>query len=354
MQDEEMYLRRCMELATNGTGNVAPNPMVGCVIVHKGRIIGEGFHAVFGGPHAEVVAVNAVKNKALLKDSTLYVNLEPCSHYGKTPPCADMIIKAGIPKVIVGSRDPYMQVQGRGIAKLRQAGIDVVEGVLKDDCDRLNNRFFTFHQKKRPYIILKWAQTLDGFIDKDRNNSDPHINWITDENTRMLVHRWRSEEQAIMVGTNTVLLDDPQLTVRDWHGKNPLRLVVDEKLVIPSSAKVFDNDAGTVVFNTLKNEVNGHIEYVKLNFTDNIIPQVLEFLYERSIQSLIVEGGREMLQSFIESGAWDEARIFSGNCFFFSGVRAPEIKGEIKFIESIGADKLTFILNSDQLFFHCR
>lgn len=348
MQADEMYMKRCMELAMNGMGNVAPNPMVGCVIVHNGRIIGEGFHAVFGGPHAEVVAVNAVKNKELLKDSTLYVNLEPCSHYGKTPPCADMIVESGISKVIIGNKDPFIQVQGRGIGKLKQAGVEVVEGILKDECSELNKRFFTFHQMKRPYIILKWAQTLDGFIDKERNNDDPQINWITDENTRMLVHRWRSEEQAIMVGTNTVLLDDPQLTVRDWHGKNPLRLVVDEKLVIPSSAKVFDKDAGTVVFNALKNEVNGHIEFVKLNFTDNIISQVLVFLFQRNIQSLIVEGGRATLQSFIDVGCWDEARVFSGNCFFFSGTRAPEIKGEIRFIESIGADKLTYILNSDQ------
>jgi len=345
MQPDEIYMQRCIELALNGMGHVAPNPMVGCVIVHDGMIIGEGYHSVFGGPHAEVVAINSVKNRELLKKSTLYVNLEPCCHFGKTPPCADKIIEAGIPRVIVGSHDPFPEVQGMGIAKLRNSGTEVVEGMLEAECHELNKRFFTFHNKHRPYVILKWAQTLDGFIDKERNDPHVKINWITSEKTRLLVHRWRSEEMAIMAGTNTVLCDDPQLTVRDVDGDNPLRLVIDENLVIQSTAKVFDKAAKTVVFNALKNGTDGHIEYVMLNFTGNIITQVLAFLYQRNIQSLIVEGGRVLLQSFIDNDSWDEARVFSGNCFFFSGVRAPEIKGKIIHSESIGEDKLSYLFN---------
>jgi len=343
MQPDEIYMQRCMDLALNGMGHVAPNPMVGCVIVHNGSVIGEGYHAVFGGPHAEVVAINSVKNTELLKKSTLYVNLEPCCHFGKTPPCADKIIESGIPRVVIGACDPFPEVQGRGIAKLRQSGAEVVEGMLKDECNELNKRFFTFHKKQRPYIILKWAQTLDGFIDKERCDPGVKINWITNENTRLLVHRWRSEEMSIMAGTNTVLCDDPQLTVRDVAGNNPLRLVIDENLIIQSSAKVFDNAAKTVVFNALKNGTDGHIEFIILNFKENIITQVLEFLYQRHIQSLIVEGGRVLLQSFIDNDSWDEARVFSGNCFFFSGTRAPEIKGKVIHSESIGEDKLTYI-----------
>ena len=346
MQAHEIFMQRCLDLATNGIGNVAPNPMVGCVIVCDGIIIGEGYHAVYGGPHAEVVAINAVKNRDLLKNSTLYVNLEPCSHFGKTPPCADKIIEAGIPLVVVGSHDPFPEVQGRGIAKLRQSGVEVMEGVMEAECDELNKRFFTFHKKHRPYIILKWAQTLDGFIDKERKEPGTKINWITNENTRLLVHRWRSEEMAIMAGTNTLLCDDPQLTVREVAGNNPLRLIIDENLIIQASARVFDHAAKTVVFNALKNGTDGHIEYVLLNFAGNIIPQVLEFLVQRNIQSLIVEGGRVLLQSFIDSGSWDEARVFSGNNFFFSGTRAPEINGKLVHLENFGDDKLSIIVNS--------
>jgi len=338
-------MNRCIQLALNGMGNVAPNPMVGCVIVHNKLIIGEGYHAVFGGHHAEVVAINSVKNENLLRESTLFVNLEPCSHYGKTPPCADMIISKGIPRVVIGTTDPYELVGGKGIEKMKQAGINITVGVLADECRELNKRFFTFHQKKRPYIILKWAQTLDGFIDKERNDNEPHINWITDEKTRMLVHRWRSEEQAILTGTNTILLDDPQLTVREWQGKNPLRLVIDEKLVIPETAKVFDKASSTLIFNAIKSELKGNLEFVKIDFTENVFSQILLLLYKRNILSLIVEGGRETLQSFIDAGLWDEARVFSGNCFFFSGTRAPEIKGKLILSERIGEDNLSFIVN---------
>ncbi|HPB24600.1 MAG TPA: bifunctional diaminohydroxyphosphoribosylaminopyrimidine deaminase/5-amino-6-(5-phosphoribosylamino)uracil reductase RibD [Bacteroidales bacterium] len=346
MQQDELFMRRCIDLAMNGLGNVAPNPMVGCVIVHHGLIVGEGFHAVFGGPHAEVAAINATKNKEILNESTLYVSLEPCCHFGKTPPCTDKIIQTGIKKVVVGIRDPFAQVQGMGIARLREAGVEVVEGVLEADCAALNKRFFTFHQKKRPYVILKWAQSLDGFIDKTRDTDEPHINWITGEKIRLLVHRWRSEEQAILTGKNTVLKDDPQLTVREWYGKNPLRLVIDRQLAISSTAKIMDNAAQTVVFNSVKDAVCGNIEYKKLDFSKNIIPEMLTVLYEKNIQSLIVEGGCVTLQSFIDEGCWDEARVFSGNCFFFNGIRGPVINGRLENIQNIGADKLSTITNN--------
>jgi len=341
-------MNRCIELAGKGLGNVAPNPMVGCVIVYHGEIVGEGYHTVFGGPHAEVNAINSVKEKDILKDCDLYVNLEPCSHYGKTPPCADLIIKCGIPRVFIGTRDPYAEVQGRGVARLKEAGIVVTEDILVDKCKDLNKRFFTFHQKIRPFVILKWAQTIDGFIDHDRNNCEPQINWITDEHTRILVHRWRSEEQSILIGTNTVMFDDPQLTVRDWHGKNPLRLVIDEKLSIPSSFKIFDSYAETIVFNAVKNAVVCNIEYVKLDFSKSIIPQILVELHRRNIQSLIVEGGRMLLQSFIDEDYWDEARVFSGNICFFKGIKSPEICGNMVSVEPIVNDKLMVIKNLNQ------
>ncbi len=341
----ELWMKRCIELAKMGLGKVQPNPMVGAVIVYHNQIIGEGFHQRYGEAHAEINAINSVKDPSLLKKSTIYVSLEPCSHFGKTPPCADKLIELGFPKVVVGCSDPHDKVNGKGISKLQNAGIEVVTNVLHDECQELNKRFFTFHQKKRPYIILKWAQTLDGFIDKERNDNEPHINWITDEKTRMLVHRWRSEEQAILTGTNTILLDDPQLTVREWQGKNPLRLVIDEKLVIPETAKVFDKASSTLIFNAIKSELKGNLEFVKIDFTENVFSQILLLLYKRNILSLIVEGGRETLQSFIDAGLWDEARVFSGNCFFFSGTRAPEIKGKLILSERIGEDNLSFIVN---------
>ncbi|MEI6123328.1 MAG: bifunctional diaminohydroxyphosphoribosylaminopyrimidine deaminase/5-amino-6-(5-phosphoribosylamino)uracil reductase RibD [Bacteroidota bacterium] len=343
MTTDELYMQRCLELASNGRGNVAPNPMVGCVIVCDDRIIGEGFHIKFGGPHAEVHAIASVKNKELLKKSTLYVNLEPCSHFGKTPPCTHLIIKSGIPKVVVGMIDPFAEVNGNGLAMLKRADVEVVTEVLLEQCLELNQRFITFHKENRPYIILKWAQTRDAFIDKDRNAPEPHINWITNEHTRMLVHRWRAEEQAIITGTNTIRLDNPQLTVRDWTGSNPLRLVIDKNLQISAHAKVFSEDAKTMVFNAAKNEVVGHIEFVKLNFAVNIIPQILALLHQRNIQSLIVEGGRMLLQSFIDANLWDEARVFSGNLFFFGGTRAPQIHGTMASSINYGEDNLTII-----------
>ncbi|MFN8256956.1 MAG: bifunctional diaminohydroxyphosphoribosylaminopyrimidine deaminase/5-amino-6-(5-phosphoribosylamino)uracil reductase RibD [Bacteroidales bacterium] len=324
----EIYMQRCNELAMLGLGHAAPNPMVGAVIVHQGKIIGEGYHKVCGGPHAEVNAINSVLNKELLKKSTLYVNLEPCSHYGKTPPCSDLIIEKEIPEVIIGCQDIFEKVAGRGIEKLKQAGCRVETGILEKECLELNRRFFTFHRLKRPYIILKWAKTLDGFIDYDRTNpAAPHINWITNNLSKILVHKWRTEETAFMVGTNTVLNDNPMLTAREWTGRNPLRVIVDRQLRIDTGFHVFNNQANTIIFNEIKNETSGNKEFIKINFEKNSLQEMLDVLYQKQIQSLVVEGGRQLLNSFIVSNLWDEARVFTGNKYFHNGIKEPEFKG---------------------------
>jgi diaminohydroxyphosphoribosylaminopyrimidine deaminase / 5-amino-6-(5-phosphoribosylamino)uracil reductase len=339
-------MKRCLDLAGRGLGHTAPNPMVGSVVVHDNRIIGEGFHRMYGGPHAEVNAVNAVANKELLSRSVLYVSLEPCSHSGKTPPCADMIIRTGIPEVVIGTSDPNPLVSGKGIAKLEQAGLKVINGVLPDDCAALNRRFFTFHTRKRPYIILKWAQTSDGFIDILREN--PGIqqpNWISNEISRMLVHKWRSEEQAVLVGTQTALLDNPQLNVREWPGKSPMRLVLDKKLRLPKSLNLFDNSSPTLVFNALKDAFEDQTRYVRLDFRDNVLESMLACLYAEGIQSVLVEGGQKLHSSFIQADLWDEARVFTGLQKFGSGVAAPVIANATREEYRIREDKLIFFHN---------
>lgn len=328
--NDENYIKRCIELAGKGLGHTAPNPMVGCVIVHDNKIIGEGYHHEFGGPHAEVNAISEVKNKDLLRTSALYVNLEPCSHFGKTPPCADLVIKMKIPKVIIGTEDPNILVKGNGIKKMKNAGIKVKSGILEASCLELNKRFFTFHQKKRPYIILKWAMTKDGFIDvKRKKGESPRIKWITDEKLRPLVHQWRSEEQAVMAGTNTIMLDNPQLTTRYWEGKNPVRIVLDNKLRLPETMQIYDGKAKTIVFTGTDKENNSKAEFVTIDFSGNVVRQVCDELYKRNIQSVIIEGGSILLQTFIESGTWDEARVFTGSIEFREGVKAPVLKAKI-------------------------
>lgn len=327
--NDEFYIKRCIELAEKGLGYTAPNPLAGCVIVHDGNIIGEGYHHEFGGPHAEVNAINSVPDKSLLKKSVLYVNLEPCSHFGKTPPCADLIIKMNIPEVVIGTKDPNIIVKGKGIKKLSDAGIKVKSGVLESSCMELNKRFFTFHQKKRPFIILKWAMTSDGFIDMERKNGEmPRVKWITNEKLRPLVHKWRSEEQAIMAGTNTVLLDNPELTSRFCNGKNPVRIVLDQKLRLPETLHVFDGNVKTIVFTGLSKKSNSNAEYITINFSKNIVQQICDELYIRNIQSVIVEGGTMLLQTFIDSGIWDEARVFTGSIEFGKGVKAPVLSAK--------------------------
>lgn len=336
---------RCLELAKNGLGTVAPNPMVGSVIVYEGKIIGEGYHQHYGEAHAEVNAINAVKNKAFLPESTLYVNLEPCAHFGKTPPCADLIIKNNIKKVVIGCMDTYSEVAGKGIERLKNAGIEVVVGVLEKESLKLNKRFFTFHNKKRPYIILKWAETKDGFVDIDRTNKQQTENWITSPLSKKLVHKWRSEEAAIMVGTNTALNDNPQLNVREWTGKNPIRIVLDLKLRLPKELHLFDKTIPTLVFNYQQEKLEDNLEYIKLNASKNIENQILEALYKRNIQSVIIEGGATLLQSFIDANLWDEARVFIGNKTFEKGLKAPII-GKLACVEEkISTDLLLIFEN---------
>lgn len=330
MGNDLLFMQRCLELAQNGISNVAPNPMVGCVVVYEEKIIGEGYHIRFGEAHAEVNAINSVKDKELLKQSKLYVNLEPCAHMGKTPPCADLIIENKIPEVIIGCVDTFSEVSGKGIKKLKSAGCKVEVGILERECRALNKRFFTFHEKKRPYIILKWAQTLDGFIDIIReDNTAAKPNWITNEKIKMLVHKWRAEEQAIMVGTNTALLDNPMLNTREWGGNSPLRLLIDKELIVPMTYNLMDQQYETIVFTEEKVESKNNLKYVPIDFTKNVIEQILSYLYDLNIQSLIVEGGSVLLNSFIDKELWDEARVFIGNKLFFEGVKAPKINGRI-------------------------
>ena len=319
----EIYMQRCIDLARKGIRSVAPNPMVGCVLVVNNKIIGEGYHQFFGGSHAEVNAINNVLNTKALKKATLYVSLEPCSHMGKTAACADLIIKKGIQNVVIGTRDPNPLVGGKGIEKLKNAGIEVEEGVLQDQCLELNKRFFTFHEKRRPYVILKWAQTLDGFLDRIREDNKQEVNWISAPETKTLVHKWRSEEQSILVGRNTILNDNPSLTVREYGGTNPIRLVIDSQLQISGSLNVYSEDAPTIVFNRLKDATEKNIEFVKIKETST--KNILDELYKRGIQSVFVEGGSRTLQYFIIDNVWDEARVIVGRKSFKEGYKAPVI-----------------------------
>ncbi len=319
-------MRRCLELAVRGLGTTYPNPLVGSVIVYEGRIIGEGFHHHSGGPHAEVVAMQAVQDRSLLKKATLYVNLEPCSHHGKTPPCADRIVREGIPRVVVGTLDTSEKVMGRGVRRMQEGGVEVVTGILEEESRYVNRRFFTCQEKKRPYIILKWAESADGFLDEERLPGQEGPNWISGLLGRQAVHRWRTQEQAILVGRKTALIDDPALTAREWAGRNPLRLVIDRELSLPPTLQLFDDEAPTIIFNNLRSQKHTHPEPVKIDFSQPVVRQILEELHARQIQSLIVEGGAYTLRQFIDAGLWDEARVFRGARYFHKGVKAPSPK----------------------------
>ena len=325
MNEDEIYMRRCLELAKLGIGTTAPNPMVGSVIVYEGKIIGEGYHKKCGEAHAEVNAINSVKNPELLEKATLYVNLEPCAHHGKTPPCSDLIVRKKIPRVVIGCVDSFAKVAGKGIEKLKKGGCDVTLGVLEKESRWLNRRFFTFHEKKRPYIILKWAETKDGFIDKKRKSEETvEQNWITNQLSKKLVHKWRTEEAAFMVGRKTVKKDNPQLTVRDWVGRNPARIVLDQKLKLSKDLKIFDNQSNTLIFNAKKEEQKDNLHYLKIDYEKDVLAQLMQRLYDLEIQSVVVEGGEQLLSGFIKKNLWDEARIFVGNKYFKAGVRAPD------------------------------
>lgn len=322
-------MKRCLQLAKNGLGRTYPNPLVGCVIVLDDQIIGEGWHRQAGTPHAEVHAINSVRDKDQLCRATLYVNLEPCCHHGKTPPCSDLIIAEKIPRVVISNRDPNPKVSGKGIEKLRKAGVEVVTGCLEEEGTHLNRRFFTFYNRNRPYIILKWAQTTNGFIAPEKQKQGKPF-WITGAYARQLVHKWRSEEQGILIGKNTAIKDNPRLNTRLWKGKNPTRILIDADLKSrkQQGLHLYDNQTETIVF---CNEPRQHTEntlFEKLNPGENTVSQILERLYEHQLQSVIVEGGRDTLQRFIDAGLWDEARVFTGTSGLESGIKAPDFPFE--------------------------
>lgn len=327
-------MNRCIELAKNGLGTTYPNPLVGCVIVCDDKIIGEGWHRKSGEAHAEVVAINSVKDQSLLQKATIYVSLEPCSHFGKTPPCANLIIEKGIPNIIVGTVDPNHQVAGNGIQKLNEAGRNVTVGILEKECLELNKRFFTFHQKKRPYIILKWAESGDGFIAPLTKDKKQPV-WISNTVSRQLVHKWRSEEQAILVGAQTVIDDNPTLTVRDWTGNNPVRIVLGQSHRISKESHIFDNQSETIICGD------------SLDLSKNPAAQTAGKLFEEQIQSVIIEGGKKTLQTFIDAGLWDEARVFKSRNLLNSGIKAPILQATAQEKKSILSDELLIFYNHD-------
>lgn len=339
--NHEAYMQRCIELAQNGAGNVSPNPMVGAVVVCDNKIIGEGYHQQCGEAHAEVNAINAVKDKSLLSKATIYVSLEPCAHFGKTPPCSDFIIESKIPNVVIGCIDPFAEVAGKGIKKLEKAGVNVTVSVLEKECLNLNKRFFTFHQKQRPYIILKWAQSQDGFIDKERDDASQKINWITHSNTKQLTHKWRSEEDAILIGKNTAINDNPELTTRAIRGKNPIRIVIDRRLELSSNLKIFNNASRTIILNENKNEEKVAISYKKVNFL-SFFDDLWSICIKNDINSILIEGGAFTLNKFIEKDLWDEARVLTGKPFFASGIKAPIINTQPTHQITFGDDLITY------------
>ena len=376
----ERYLHRCLQLAKLGAGNVAPNPMVGAVLVHNDCIIGEGYHQKYGEAHAEVHSIGQATQSGLtdtISQSTLYVSLEPCAHFGKTPPCADLIIKHKIPKVVIGCRDPFKEVNGKGIEKLKAAEVEVELGILEKECKELNKRFFTFHTQHRPYIILKWAETNDGFMappppeggiaDFSKMKSSFLFEdagtppserlgeagrarlFISNEYTNRLVHKWRSEEAAILVGTNTVEYDNPELTTRLWPGNSPVRLIVDRHLRLPSSLKVFNQQVRTIIFNTIKHEEDGNLLYYQVTEDVSLVHQIVNALYQLKIQSVIVEGGARLLQSFIDEGMWDETRVICNEQLAIGkGLRGPKLKDAfLQTVDNVFADSIKIYKNTN-------
>lgn len=348
---EDKYMARCISLARGGAGNVAPNPMVGAVIVHQGRIIGEGFHRKYGEAHAEVNAIASVGDEALLKESTIYVSLEPCSHYGKTPPCASLIIEKQIPRVVIGCPDPFPEVAGRGVKMLREAGIEVVTGVMEKEARELNRVFMTFQEKKRPYVYLKWAQSADGFLDLLRTDASLPAVALSSAETLRRVHYLRAHVSAIMVGTRTALLDNPSLTVRHWAGNSPVRVVLDRSLRIPSDYHLLDGCVKTLVFTAKEAANQENVEYVTIDFSQPVLPQVLHELYMRRLDSLMVEGGAVLLNAFLEEDVWDEARIETAPLSLRTGVKAPDINRaascSLTGVRKAGAHTIAFFSRSN-------
>ena len=351
MQEEVdiKFMRRCLELAVKAEGLTYPNPMVGSVIVHDGKIIGEGYHLRAGGPHAEVNAINSVPVQELLKESTLFVNLEPCSHTGKTPPCADFIISHKIPRVVIGTSDTSDKVSGKGIARLKEAGCEVTAGILEKECRYLNRRFFTYHEKRRPYIILKWAESSDGFIDIIRDDSQSiGPTWITGKPERILVHRWRSSEQAILAGAETIRKDNPGLNVREWEGNDPLKLILSSSGKLDDDLTIYKTGGRVIIFTNDRNAAFPNAETILLDKNIHSGNQILNYLFEIGIQSIIIEGGAQVLDHFISEGLWDEARIFSGIKKFHSGIKAPVIKGIIYSTKGFSYSNLKTVYKSEK------
>ncbi len=343
----QKYIKRCIQIAKTGLGITYPNPNVGCVIVCNNRIIGEGVTSAYGGNHAEVNAIKSVRDQSLLQKSTLYVTLEPCSHYGKTPPCSDRIISHQIPQVVIGATDSNPLVAGNGIKKLKKAGCEVLTGILESECNELHRRFLTFHLKKRPYIILKWAESKDGFIappPEYRKEKTPV--WITGPLSRQLVHQWRSQEHAILVGSKTVMEDNPRLTTRDWYGRNPVRVILDRTMKIPDNFHVYDKEAPSIFLTQNESKSNENIQIEIMHSYPYSVGEICNVLYQNQIQSVIVEGGAETISCFINSGLWDEARVFKGNAFLGKGIKAPELSGSVKQSFHIQNDVLNLIVNS--------
>lgn len=336
---------RCIQLAKNGIGNTYPNPLVGSVIVHDDRIIGEGWHKEAGLPHAEVNAIKSVREKHLLKEATIYVSLEPCSHFGKTPPCANLIVDSGINKVVIGSQDPNPKVSGSGIAFLKQAGCEVRTGVLEKACDHLNKRFLTFQNKKRPYVTLKWAQTKNGFIAPSTRLVKRAPVWISNTYSKQLAHKLRTQEEAILVGTQTVIDDNPTLNARNWAGSSPIRMIIDKDLKVSTNSNIFNKEVETIVFTEKKEALPNGISHRYTNFSNSVPTQILNELFRKNIQSLIVEGGARTLQYFIDENLWDEAMIFEGEANFEDGVLAPKISSEVISEKKIRNDILRILKN---------
>ena len=343
MKKNELYINRCIELALKGAGKVSPNPMVGCVIVHNDKIIGEGYHKEYGGKHAEVNAIECVKNQSLLKESILYVNLEPCSHHGKTPPCCEFIANKKIPKVVVGCKDYSKKVNGKGITYLEKNNVKVI---LHNSYNSkiLNKRFFNFHKNNRPYIILKWAETKDGFIDKIRRDHQKGINWISTENTKILVHKWRAEEDAILIGRNTVENDNPELTVREYKGNNPIRILIDPDLKLNSNNKIFNKSSKTIILNKIQNKESDNVIFLKAE-NKKMIESLMKYLQKIVIISLIVEGGKKTIESFLDANYWDEARVIIGDKKFTNGIKAPNLNRKYYNVESLGKDRIYTYFN---------
>lgn len=341
MKSHELYIRRCFELALKGLGSVQPNPMVGAVLVYQDEIIAEGYHEEYGKAHAEVNAINALLNNnsnaaEILKQSTLYVNLEPCAHTGKTPPCTDLIIKHKIPRVVISNIDPFGSVNGKGVERLRKAGVEVIFDVLKDEGYEINKRFFTYHTLQRPYVILKWAESQDRYISIAENTRTQ----ISGKEAQVMNHKWRSEEQAILVGTKTVQVDNPVLTVREWKGNNPIRVIIDKELKISTSYNIFNTDSKTIVFNNYKTERVDNVQYVQIDFY-GLVPQfILYQLYLMEVQSLIIEGGAYTINEFMQYGLWDEARIFRSKNVLQKGVQAPKLEGKLFQKQDFAEDEL--------------